>query len=179
LIRALAWKEVFSSTDHTMAFSGGLRYRPHTSAAFPEVGVVASHPRLDLPRLEVQSPPDSPYLHCPTRRAVRWRLGDGFDQRQHVIVVVHKRTTGPLLVVQTGKARSGVTFPRPPRPPRPSCNACRPSRRYPDYSGRSRPTARYAPSELSELRSCLLGSRTPTPHDHQHATPTQEDASQG
>jgi hypothetical protein len=26
----------FSSTDHTTAFSGGLRYRPHTSAAFSQ-----------------------------------------------------------------------------------------------------------------------------------------------
>jgi hypothetical protein len=36
LTRALAWIEVFSSTDHTTALVGGPRYRPHTSAAFSQ-----------------------------------------------------------------------------------------------------------------------------------------------
>jgi hypothetical protein len=36
LTRLLAWIPVFSSTDHTTAFSGGFRYRPHTSPAFSQ-----------------------------------------------------------------------------------------------------------------------------------------------
>ena len=36
LIRALAWIEVFSSTDHTTALEGGFRYNAHTSAAFSQ-----------------------------------------------------------------------------------------------------------------------------------------------
>jgi len=34
--RLLACIPVFSSTDHTMALTGGFRYRPHTSAAFSQ-----------------------------------------------------------------------------------------------------------------------------------------------
>ena len=36
LIRLLAWMPLFPSTDHTMAFSGGFTYSPHTSAAFSQ-----------------------------------------------------------------------------------------------------------------------------------------------
>src|SRR3984957_12782194 len=36
LTRLLACIPDFSSTDHTTAFSGGLRYRPHTSPAFSQ-----------------------------------------------------------------------------------------------------------------------------------------------
>src|SRR6266498_5039370 len=36
LMRVLAWIEVFSFIDQTTAFSGGLRYRPHTSPAFSQ-----------------------------------------------------------------------------------------------------------------------------------------------
>jgi len=36
LTRDLAWIPVFSSTDHTITFSGGSRYRPHTSPAFSQ-----------------------------------------------------------------------------------------------------------------------------------------------
>jgi len=36
LTRLLAWMPVFSSTDHTRAFSGGSRYSPHTSPAFSQ-----------------------------------------------------------------------------------------------------------------------------------------------
>src|SRR5687768_16363395 len=35
-MRSLAWMEVFSSTEKTMALVGGSKYRAHTSAAFSQ-----------------------------------------------------------------------------------------------------------------------------------------------
>src|SRR5487761_2036283 len=87
----------------------------------PEVGVVAGHPRLHLPGLQVEGFADPPGLrgrdghtvvghglgqgvHGPTGSTVRRVLGDQLYQQEHVVMVVDDRASRPLLVFQTGQS---------------------------------------------------------------------------
>lgn len=115
--------------DHV--FRGIQVQTAHVAGLLPEVGIVARHPGLDLPRLEVERPADAPHLrrrdghpmgvhhlgesvHGPTRRPVRRRLGHRLDHQQHVVVVIYARPSRPFLIAQPGEAELGIA--RPPQP---------------------------------------------------------------
>jgi hypothetical protein len=101
---------------------GGIQVQaPDIAGLLPEVGVVAGHPGLDLPGLEVERRADPPALrlrdrhpmvghllgqrlHGPARRARRRLLGDELHEQQHVVVVIDTGATTVFKVVQAAES---------------------------------------------------------------------------
>ena len=132
----------------------------HVRRLLPEVRVVAGHPGLDLPGLEVERLADAPGLRGRHRHAVGGHgrrpvppsssgshplaavLGHQLDEQQHVVVAIDVRAPGALLVFEPGQAELAVALPPDPdlvvvHPDRLGDVAIGPARR--------RPAARCAP----------------------------------
>ena len=183
LTRLLAWIPDFSSTDHTTALSGGFEVQPaHVRGLGPELGVMAGHPRLGLPRLEIRgrcrcATPATPRsatpcslrragdrFHRPAGRRIRRRLGHRLDQQQHVVVVIDRRPAGALAVAESDQPELGVAS-----PPHRHLVVVHPDR-SPDLPIRTRrppPSAPTGPARRRGLRRCWNAPDAPTPHGHQ------------
>jgi hypothetical protein len=93
----------------------------HVAGLLPKIGVMARHPRLDLPGLEVEGRTDPPALrgrdghavrrhllgqglHRPARRAARRCFSHQLGQQENVIMVIDARPAAALAVVEPGQS---------------------------------------------------------------------------
>ena len=159
----------------------------HIGGFLPEVGIVAGHPRLGLPRFEIQRLADPPHLrrrdrtimlvhplgegfHRPARRAVGWQLGDERHQPDHVVVGIDRRSPRAVLVEEPVDAELG----EPATPHRrPGCNASPPSRRSPGSTRHRRRATRSVPAARTDDRSCATAPTTRARHDPRPTPPTE------